>query len=80
MDHPDEAGHIYAKYQHTQPAGVAAAENTAMVPYVRADSAGIGVLDPARAARNIAILQGAQVIPAGLLPTDAITFNLTGGS
>jgi NitT/TauT family transport system substrate-binding protein len=78
MDHPAEAGQIYATHQHTQPPGVAAAENTLMNPYVRAGGAPIGTLDPSRAARNIAILQGAGVIPGGLVPTDAITFNLAG--
>jgi NitT/TauT family transport system substrate-binding protein len=72
MDHPEEAGQIYAKYQpHSQPATVAAAENTLMAPYVK--TAGkVGVLDQSRVARNVAILQGAGLIPAGLTPTDVI--------
>lgn len=78
MEHPDEAGEIYARHQKTQPPGVAAAENRLMTPYVRAGGATIGTLDTSQTARNIAILQGAGVIPAGLTPADVITIGLTG--
>lgn len=77
MEHPDEAGRIYAKYQKAQPAPVAAAENTLMAPYVKSSAGGaaVGVLDPGRVARNIATIQGAGVIPHAITPTDVVSFD-----
>jgi NitT/TauT family transport system substrate-binding protein len=74
-ENPDEAGKIYAKYQKIQPEPVAAAENKLMVPYVRsaAGGAAVGALDLQRVARNIAILQGAGVIPAVFQPQDVVS-------
>ncbi|GAA2624629.1 ABC transporter substrate-binding protein [Paractinoplanes durhamensis] len=78
MANPDEAGDIYAKYQKLQPAKVAAAENKLMKPYVEggANGAAVGSLDRDRVARNIAIIQSAGLIPAGLSPEDAITYQI----
>ncbi|MFI5893975.1 ABC transporter substrate-binding protein [Actinoplanes sp. NPDC051513] len=80
MEHPDEAGDIYAKYQKLQPARVAAAETTLMKPYVQsANSGGIGTLDRQRVVRNIALIQSAGIIPAGLSPDDAVTYEIPSG-
>lgn len=77
VDNPAEAGKIYAKYQKLQPEVVAAAENTLMVPYVKSSAGGasVGALDAQRVARNIAIIQGANVIPAAIKPEDVVSFN-----
>lgn len=74
---PAEAGKIYAKYQKTQPQPVATAENTLMVPYVNVSGATVGALDPQRVARNIAIVQGAGLIPAAIKPEDVVTFDFS---
>jgi NitT/TauT family transport system substrate-binding protein len=75
IENPAEAGKIYAKYQKIQPEPVAAAENALMVPYVKsaAGGAAVGALDSQRVARNIAILQGAGVIPAVFQPQEVVT-------
>jgi NitT/TauT family transport system substrate-binding protein len=73
VDNPAEAGQIYAKYQKLQPAPVAAAENTLMAPYVKASA--VGALDAQRVARNIAIIQGAGVIPNTINATDVVSFD-----
>ncbi|MEV4535955.1 ABC transporter substrate-binding protein [Asanoa sp. NPDC049518] len=75
ISNPQEAGQIYAKFEKTQPAPVAAAEMTLMRPYVDLGT-GLGQIDQARAARSIAILQGAGAIPDGLKPEDVISFDL----
>ncbi len=75
INNPQEAGQIYAKFEKTQPAPVAAAEMTLMRPYVDLGS-GLGQIDQSRAARSIAILQGAGAIPDGLKPEDVISFDL----
>jgi NitT/TauT family transport system substrate-binding protein len=74
-DNPAEAGKIYAKYAKIQPEPVAMAENKLMVPYVKsaAGGAAVGALDLQRVARNIAILQGAGVIPAVFQPQDVVS-------
>ncbi|MEU4244051.1 ABC transporter substrate-binding protein [Actinoplanes sp. NPDC026619] len=78
MANPDEAGQIYAKYQKLQPAKVAAAENVLMKSYVEggANAAPIGSLNRDRVARNIAIIQSAGLVQAGLTPDDVITFQI----
>jgi len=78
LEHPDEAGEIYAKYQKLQPAKVAAAETTLMKPYVQSATSGgaIGALDRQRVVRNIALIQSAGIIPAGLSPDDVVTYEI----
>jgi NitT/TauT family transport system substrate-binding protein len=75
IENPSEAGKIYAKYQKIQPEVVATAENNLMIPYVKsaAGGAAVGALDSQRVARNIAILQGAGVIPAVFGPQEVVT-------
>jgi len=74
IDHPDEAGEIFAKFQKIQPPAVAAGEVKLFAPYVRpGGSEKIGVLDPARVARSIAIMQGIGLIPAGVTPEQVVT-------
>lgn len=67
---PKEAGEILKKNVPATNADAAAAELELMAPYVRSAGSGaeIGTLDAQRVARNIAILQGAGAIPAGLTP------------
>jgi len=72
---PEEAGRIYARHQKAQPPEVAAAEMALMRPYVDL-GAGLGQIDRVRAARSIAILQGAGAVPDGLRPDDVISFGL----
>jgi NitT/TauT family transport system substrate-binding protein len=76
IDHPDEAGQIYAKYQKLQPPPVAAAEVTLLKPYVQVGGAPIGALNRERVARNIAILQGAGTIPGAVNADDLFSFDL----
>ena len=75
LDHPDEAGQIYFKYNKTQPAPVAAAEVKLMAPYSKATGVTIGGLDEQRVTRNIAVLQGAGTIPGPINPKDIISFD-----
>ncbi|WP_051796967.1 ABC transporter substrate-binding protein [Catenuloplanes japonicus] len=67
-EHPDEAAAIFVKYQQGQTAAVAAAELTAMAPYV----APAGALDPVRVAANVAALPppGNTVDPADVISYD----------
>jgi len=75
IGNPQEAGQIYARYQKTQPPPVAAAEMALMKPYVDL-GAGLGQIDEQRAARSIALLEGAGAMPKGLKPADVISFGL----
>jgi len=79
VDNPTEAGQILNKNQPTQNAEVAAGELTLMAAYVRSASSGVpvGAMDSQRVARCIAILQGANMIPAGLTPEQVVSFDLT---
>jgi NitT/TauT family transport system substrate-binding protein len=79
IEHPDEAGQIYAKYEKLQPAPVAAREVTLMTPYVQVSGAPIGALSKQRVARNIAILQAAGAIPGPVNPDDVVSFDLAKG-
>ena len=74
IDHPDEAGQIYAKYQKLQPEPVAAAEVKLMVPYTKSAGTALGALDEQKVARNIALLQGAGAIPGPVNAKDVIDF------
>ena len=63
----------------TQDATVAAGELKLMKQYVNSSSSGaaIGALDQQRIARSIALMQGANAIPAGLTPDRLVDFGLT---
>ncbi|MDG4795126.1 ABC transporter substrate-binding protein [Micromonospora sp. WMMD1082] len=81
IEHPDEAGEIYATQPETkgQPASAAVAELTTMKGYVQGNGqVPIGRFDQARVARNIAILRGAGEIPPGLTPLDIVAADLAG--
>jgi NitT/TauT family transport system substrate-binding protein len=75
IDHPDEAGQILHGHVSTADPTTAAAELTLMKQYVSSGTA-IGVLDQQRVARSIALMQGANAIPAGLQPDQLVSFNL----
>src|SRR5947207_1805100 len=79
VDHPDEAGQILHSHVPTQDPKVAAGELTLMKQYVNSSSSGtaIGALDQQRVARSIALMQGANAIPAGLTPDRLVDFALT---
>lgn len=81
IDHPDEAGKIYASQKETtgQKPEAAVAEVKGLVGYIEGiANAPFGHFDMSRVARNIAILQGAGAIPAGLPPTDIVAPDLIG--
>jgi NitT/TauT family transport system substrate-binding protein len=75
IENPQEAGQIYAKYQKAQPPKAAGGEMALMAPYVKSSSGQVGALDENRMARNIAILQGAGVIPTAFQPKEVISFD-----
>ena len=76
IEHPQEAGTIYAKFQKAQPPKAAGGEMALMAPYVKSGgSGGVGALDQNRVARNIAILQGAGTIPNSFQPEDVVSFD-----
>ena len=60
-------------------ATVAAGELKLMKQYVNSSGSGtaIGALDQQRVARSIALMQGANAIPAGLTPERLVSFDLT---
>ena len=59
------------------PEPVATAENTLMVPYVKSSAGGtaVGALDAQRVARNIAIVQGAGLIPSVFKPEEVVSLD-----
>ncbi|MGW4794238.1 ABC transporter substrate-binding protein [Nonomuraea sp. NPDC004297] len=75
--HPEETGEILKKYQPTQDATVAAAEVTAMAPYVKPEGETVGAVDRARVEANIKILVDAGAITAGLTPEQVVDFAVT---
>jgi NitT/TauT family transport system substrate-binding protein len=81
VDHPDEAGQVFARYQPQYRPAVAAAELRLMAPYVRPEQFGrpLGALDEQRVMRSIAVLQGAGALPPGVVPSDVVTFELPPG-
>ncbi|MEQ4302805.1 ABC transporter substrate-binding protein [Plantactinospora sp. B6F1] len=81
VENPDEAAKIMkANNPNVQEQG-AAAEIKLMTPYVTsAPGNAIGALDEQRAARAIAVLQGAELIPSGLTPEKVIDFSIAPGS
>ncbi len=79
IDNPKEAGEILHANVDAANAEAAAAELELMAAFVKSAGSGtaVGAIDPQRVARSIAILQGAQAIPAGLTPEQLIDANLT---
>ncbi|TMM40613.1 MAG: ABC transporter substrate-binding protein [Actinobacteria bacterium] len=79
VNNPEEAGKILHSHVPTQDATVAAGELKLMKQYVNSSSSGaaIGALDQQRIARSIALMQGANAIPAGLTPDRLVDFGLT---
>ncbi len=82
IEHPAEAGQIFAKYQPLYKPAVAEAETALMAAYVRSDRAGVpaGALEPQRVMRSIALLQAAGAVPAGITPEQVVSFDLTPGA
>ncbi len=77
VDHPDEAGKAYAKYQKLQPEAVATAEVTLLKPYTEISGQPVGALTSDRVAQNIAILESAAAMPSGVVkPGDVASFDL----
>jgi NitT/TauT family transport system substrate-binding protein len=77
IDHPEEAAEIMNKAQPAADKAAATGEIKLMTPYVTSGAGAFGALDEQRAARAIAILQGAGLIPAGLTPDKVVDFDLT---
>jgi NitT/TauT family transport system substrate-binding protein len=77
IDHPEEAAEIMHKAQPAADTGAAISEIKLMTPYVTSGAGTFGALDEQRAARAIAILQGAGLIPPGLTPDQVVDFDLT---
>lgn len=81
IEHPDEAGQILHRAAPTQDPAVAAQEMTLMRPYaLPARGASVGVLDPSRVARCIAVLQSLALIPPGLTGEQLVRFDLLGAA
>ncbi|MEN3610396.1 ABC transporter substrate-binding protein [Plantactinospora sp. ZYX-F-223] len=77
VENPGEAAKIMKANNPNVNEQGAAAEIKLMTPYVTsAPGNTIGALDEQRAARAIAILQGAELIPAGLTPDKVIDFSI----
>jgi NitT/TauT family transport system substrate-binding protein len=78
VDHPDEAGAIFAKHVSGYPARVAAEETALLAPYVRTvDGGPLGGIDAARVARGVALLQSGGVISGPISPDEVVSFGLT---
>jgi NitT/TauT family transport system substrate-binding protein len=75
IDHPDEAGEIYAKSQKLQPAPVAVAEGRLLKPYVQVGGAPLGTLHRERLARSIALLEAVGAVPAGINVDNFVSFD-----
>lgn len=78
LANPQEAGEILKKNVDTANPAAAAAELQLMAEFVKpaGSHAAVGTLDSERVARSIAILQGADAIPAGMTPEQIIDFKL----
>ncbi len=81
--HPEESGQIMHNDVPTTTAATATGEIRLMAPYTAAPTAGaaVGVLDPARVARSIAILTGVGLITSEVSPDQVANFTeVTKGS
>lgn len=77
IEHPEEAADIMKKNNPAVNVPGTIAEIKLMTPYVTSAPGGaIGAIDEQRAARSIAILQGAGLIPPGLTPDAVIDFDI----
>lgn len=79
VDNAKESAQILKQAQPTQDLAVAAAEIEAMRPYALPNrDQQVGVVDPARAARSIAVLQGLDLLQSGLTPDKCVDFTMLG--
>ncbi|MBE1485100.1 ABC transporter substrate-binding protein [Plantactinospora soyae] len=77
VEHPEEAAKIMKANNPAVNEQGAAAEIKLMTPYVTSAPGNVvGALDEQRAARAIAVLQGAGLIPGGLTPEKVIDFTI----
>ena len=77
IDHPDEAAAIMNKAEPTAATAAAVGEINAMKPYVSPpNGAPLGHIDEERVARSIAVLQGNNLMPAGLTPDKVVDFSV----
>jgi NitT/TauT family transport system substrate-binding protein len=75
VDNPEEAAQILNQANPDSAVEAAVGEITSMTPSVL--SAGrVGLIDRARVARSITLLQGAGLIPPGLPPEELVAFDL----
>jgi NitT/TauT family transport system substrate-binding protein len=81
LTHPEEAAAALKAAQPAVVEGPATAELRLMGPYVRAGTTEIGVIEPSRVARAIAIMAGSGAIPLGSIePDDIVAFDLAPGA
>jgi NitT/TauT family transport system substrate-binding protein len=75
---PEEAAQIHVQHVPEQNPDAVAGELRLMAPYVQPlnPAAPLGSLDEQRVAQSIALLEGAGVIPEGIVPTDIFSFQL----
>lgn len=76
LEHPDEAGAIFARYQPGYPAATAASETALIKAYAVAGGAAIGTFDRDRVARSIAMLQDLGFGLGRVTPEDLVAFDL----
>jgi NitT/TauT family transport system substrate-binding protein len=73
MEHPEESGKILNSIDNSQNAELAGKELALLKPYtIPAAGAPVGTFDDSRMAKNIALLQGLGLMPAGLTPDQAV--------
>lgn len=79
---PEETGQILEQHVPEMDGEVAAQEVVLMEPYIQPLDPGapLGSIDEQRVAQSIAILESAGAIPAGIQPTDIVSFSMAPGS
>jgi NitT/TauT family transport system substrate-binding protein len=81
LDHPDEAGAILHQAEPATDAAVTAAEMTLMRPYaLPGRGVAVGVLEPPRVARTIALLQSAGMFTDAFTPEQIVRTDLLGAA
>jgi NitT/TauT family transport system substrate-binding protein len=79
VDHPDECGAILHAAEPSQDPLLAAQELHMMRSYsVPQPGQTVGVLDPARVARTVAVLQAVDLVPSAFPPDDFVRADLLG--
>lgn len=76
IDNPKEAGEILNKNVPEQDADIARQELEIMASYTKASGGTLGIVESERVARVIALLEGADAIPAGKKPEDFVKLDL----